>query len=145
MLFRNNEHHDRGIWVDRGIDNRVDAFQVCAPCHEELMKSDPLAEQWHEMHELCPDCRNDFTAHAIAVELLGLPRPFNGMLEDRVLTNDDFNEEPMRPILGLYTHDLMNEGQSPSLSKHDPLYAFREDSLARRMDDYPLYDPNIYL
>jgi len=132
-------------FLAQALDNRVDAFQVCAPCHEELMKSDPFGEQWHEMHELCPDCRHDFTAHAMVVELFGLPRPFNGMLEERVLTNDDFNEEPIRPIPGLYTHDLMNEGQSPTLNMHDPLYAFREDSLARRTNEYPLYEPNNYL
>lgn len=89
MLFRQNKHGERDIWVDRGIDDHVDAFEICDPCHNALMKADPRGERWHEGEELCPKCLRDFDAHAVAVDLLGLPRPVNGMLEDRLLTNDE--------------------------------------------------------
>ena len=96
MLFRRDNRHDqeRGIWVDRGIDSRLDSFEPCEPCTEDLNARDPRGERWHEAEsEMCPSCRAELLAHAWAVELFGLPRPFNGDLEGRVITNEEFEEE----------------------------------------------------
>ena len=94
MHFRRDESQERGIWVDRGMDGRVDGFQVCEPCDEALLARDPRGQRWHEAEdELCPDCRADFLAHALTVDLFGLPRPFNGNIEGRYITNDEWDEE----------------------------------------------------
>ena len=98
MRFRRNNGQERGIWVDRGIDDRVDGFELCDPCDELLDELDPRGERWHDVASgLCPDCRADFLAHALATDLFGLPRPFNGDLEGRYITNDELDEVP-RPI-----------------------------------------------
>jgi hypothetical protein len=97
MLFRKNEELERGVWVDRGVDGRVDGFQVCAPCNEAFLANDTYGPRWHDGTELCPDCRSGFEAHAMAVDLFGLPRPFNGMLEDRLITNDEMESDIRRP------------------------------------------------
>lgn len=41
MLFRENSEEDRRVWVDRGIDGRVDDFQICRPCGDALGGDDP--------------------------------------------------------------------------------------------------------
>ena len=94
MLFRRNNGEERGIWVDRCIDDRVDDFQVCEPCDEVLTARDPRGQRWHEAENgLCPDCKADFLARALAVDLFGLPRPFNGDVEGRYITNEVLDEE----------------------------------------------------
>jgi len=99
MLFRRDNEHEQDIWVDRGIDARVDRFSLCDPCNERLQETDPQGERWHDLEsEICLECRVDFQAHTLAVDLLGLPRPFNGDIEGRYITNDEFAEEP-RPGL----------------------------------------------
>ena len=106
MLFRSNNGEENHVWVDRGIDGRVDDFRICEPCSGALLYDDPEGMRWHEGSELCPDCRADFMAQALAADLFGLPRPFNGMLEDRVLTNDELEEEPPGPVPGALDYFL---------------------------------------
>ena len=94
MLFKRNHGLERGIWVDRSIDDRVDGFELCNPCDDLLQERDPLGEQWHDVASgLCSDCKADFLAHALAVDLFGLSRPFNGDVEGRYITNDTLDEE----------------------------------------------------
>ena len=94
MLFKRNHGLERGIWVDRSIDDRVDGFELCNPCDGLLQEMDPLGEQWHDVASgLCPDCKADFLAHALAVDLFGLPRPFNGDVEGRYITNEVLDED----------------------------------------------------
>ncbi len=95
-LFRKSEEGEQRVWVDRGIDGRVDDFLVCQPCNDALVNDDPQGERWHALSDLCPDCRGGFQAHALAVDLFALPRPLNGMLEERVLTNDESAQDPRR-------------------------------------------------
>lgn len=90
--FRKSEEGEQRVWVDRGIDGRLDDFLVCQPCNDALVNDDPRSERWHPLEDLCPDCRSGFQAHALAVDLFGLPRPLNGVLENRVLTNDESAE-----------------------------------------------------
>ncbi len=94
MFFRRDNEHERRIWVDRDLDARVDNASICEPCDGLLHAIDPKGENWHEMESrLCPDCRTEFQAHALAVDLLALPRPFNGDIEGRYITNEEFAEE----------------------------------------------------
>ena len=97
MLFRKNQKDEQHVWVDRGIDDHVDNFNVCAPCNDALLTGDPHGERWHEGAELCASCRAGFQAHAMMVDLFGLPRPFNGMLEDRLLINDEWEADVRHP------------------------------------------------
>lgn len=108
MLFRQNRHDDRGIWIDRGIDGRVEEFQVCPPCNDALLSNDPRGKRWHPPEELCLQCKTDLQVHALLVDLFGLPRPFNTMLEDRVLTNDELEEEPHAPQSGAFDYFLLD-------------------------------------
>ena len=95
MSFRRDNEHERRIWVDRDLDARVDNASICEPCDGLLRAIDPRGEDWHDMESrLCPECRIDFQAHALAVDLLGLPRPFNGDIENRYITNEELAEEP---------------------------------------------------
>jgi hypothetical protein len=95
MLFRRDNERERGVWVDRGIDGRVDNFSLCDPCNDLLHEMDPRGDKWLDAQSgLCPECRADFQAHALAVDLFGLLRPFNGEIEGRYITNDEFAEEP---------------------------------------------------
>jgi hypothetical protein len=107
MLFRKSFEGEQRVWVDRGVDGRVDDFAICRPCDESFHNSDPYARRWHDMAELCPTCRADFAAHALTVDMLGLPRPFNGMLEDRVLTNDELDAEPPSFMPGAFDYFLL--------------------------------------
>ena len=93
MQFWKDMEKENGIWVDRGIDARLDSFTICKPCSDTLRDNDPQGQRWHEGEELCPTCHVEFEGHALAVDLLELPRPFNGMLEDRLLTNDEVEAE----------------------------------------------------
>lgn len=99
MLFRANKSDASHVWVDRGIDGRVDDFRICEPCNADLLYSDLAGERWHRGDELCPECRGNFALQALATDMLGLPRPFNGMLEDRVLSNDELDADPPGPNL----------------------------------------------
>lgn len=121
LLFRRNDEGDRRVWVDRGIDGRLDDFQVCRPCHDALIEDDPLGQHWHDEEKLCLDCRTEFAARALAVELFGLPRPFNGMLEGRVLTNDELYADPKPAVSGALDYFLPEpaDGFMP-----DPMNAF---------------------
>jgi len=95
MLFRRDNEHEQSIWVDRDLDARLDQAHLCKPCDELLREIDPRGENWHDMQSgLCPECRVDFQAHALAVDLFGLPRPFNGDIEGRYITNEEFAEDP---------------------------------------------------
>ena len=72
MLFRRDNEHERSIWVDRDLDSRVDGgFRICEPCDGLLRAIDPTGEDWHDMESrLCPECRVEFEARALAVDLL---------------------------------------------------------------------------
>lgn len=94
MLFRRNEGEAQRIWVDQGIDGRVDDSPICRPCDDALREDDPRSERWHDANALCMDCRQNIAGRALLGELGLVSRPFNGMLEDRVITNDEFNQEP---------------------------------------------------
>jgi len=101
MLFRRDNGREQAIWVDRGIDGRVDNSGLCNPCDGLLQEMDPLGEQWHDVASgLCPDCKADLLAHALAIDLFGLPRPLNGDIEGRYITNDELDEKqrPGNPL-----------------------------------------------
>ena len=106
MLFRKNFEEDQRVWVDRGIDGRVDDFTICQPCGDALVADDPSGQRWHDGTEMCSTCRADLAAHALAADLFGLPRPFNGMLEDRLLTNDELDAPPPFPVPGAFDYFL---------------------------------------
>ncbi len=130
MLFRKDMERENGVWVDRGIDGRVDAFSICGSCREDLHANDPEGQDWHEGQELCPSCRTDFQAHALAVDLLGLSRPFNGMLEDRVLTNDEVDAEPARAVPGAIEYFSPPEESLPKHGAGDPRLFGEGDALS---------------
>ena len=111
MLFRRDNEHERSIWVDRDLDSRVDGgFRICEPCDGLLRAIDPTGEDWHDMESrLCPECRMDFQAHALAVDLFGLPRPFNGDIEGRYITNEEFAEDPRPGIPEAFDYFLREE------------------------------------
>lgn len=94
MLFRKNEEGDQRIWLDRGIDSRVDDLTICEPCDSALRAEDPKNQRWHDTEELCGECRGHLPWQIILTDLLNAPRPFNGMLEDRLIANDEFEVEP---------------------------------------------------
>ena len=107
MLFRRDNEHEREIWVDRGIDSRVDNSVLCEPCDGLLRAMAPRGEHWHDMESgLCPECRADFQAHALAVDLFGLPRPFNGDIEGRYITNDELDAPPPFSVPGAFDYFL---------------------------------------
>jgi len=153
MLFRRNNGSDRHVWVDRGIDGRVDDFQVCEPCDDALAKYDPYGQRWHDMEKLCPNCRTGFTAHALAVDLFGLPRPFNGMLEDRLLTNDELEAGPRPPVPGAFNYFVPGVFVRTQSGQEDPFEpapfdAFRPgpyDGSQLSPSDYFLPDPYDHL
>jgi len=120
MKFWKDMEKENGIWVDRGIDGRLDNFPICGPCSADLQANDPQGQSWHDGQELCPSCRADFQAHALAVDLLGLPRPFNGMLEDRVLTNDEVGADPAPPVPGAIEYFVPGVGDPGGPSSGDP-------------------------
>ncbi|MCC6694863.1 MAG: hypothetical protein IT365_04440 [Candidatus Hydrogenedentes bacterium] len=123
LLFRKNDEGDRRVWVDRGIDGRLDDFQVCRPCRDALIEDDPLGQHWHDEKRLCLDCRTEFDARALAVDLFGLRRPFNGMLlEDRVLTNDELYANPRLSAPGAFDYFLPEPGDG---FMPDPIAAFQ--------------------
>jgi hypothetical protein len=107
MLFRENFEEDRRVWVDRGIDGRVDDFQICRPCGDTLGADDPNGRRWHDGSELCSTCRADFAAHALATDLFGLPRPFNGDIEGRYITNGELDAPPPFSVPGAFDYFLM--------------------------------------
>ena len=119
MRFRRNEEGLQRIWVDRGIDGRVDDFSICGPCTEKLLTDGSQGMRWHDGNELCPSCHADFQAHALAVDLMGLPRPFNGMLEDRVLTNAELEAALPPPVPGALDYFLPTRGNKCLPSQGD--------------------------
>jgi len=120
MLFRRNLGDEERVWVDRGSDGRVDDFAICPPCNESLLADDPRGSRWHDGAELCSDCRANFLARALAVDLFGLPRPLNGMLEDRVLTNDELAANPASAIPGAFDYFLPGAGDALLADEGDP-------------------------
>ena len=92
MLFTRDLEHERRIWVDRGTDCRLDNFEVCAVCDAVLKAQETEDSAWRELDDLCLECRTDFQAHALAVDLFGLPRPFNGDIQGRYITNAEAAE-----------------------------------------------------
>jgi len=95
MQFVRNHDEDRAVWVDRGIDGRVDGFQVCDPCNNRLIIQDAIREEWREMNNLCLDCRMDFASHSLASDISGIPRPINGMMQDSFKANMEMEAEPL--------------------------------------------------
>lgn len=130
MLFRENREDERRVWVDRGIDSRLDDFTICDPCNETLRASDPEGLRWHDGEELCPKCLADFEARRLAVDLFGLPRPLNGMLEDRVLTNDEAAADPAPPVLGALEYFRHRGGQPSVAASGEPSEPGDGDALA---------------
>ncbi len=97
MYFRRDMDDQDRVWVDRGIDSRVDNFEPCDRCNESLREVDPFGREWHDIGDgLCPECRVDFQAHALAADLFGFPRPFNIENTDRTITNDELEARPSR-------------------------------------------------
>ena len=110
MLFRRDEEDHNRVWVDRGIDSKVDSFEPCGICDAILEAKEPRNQVWHDFdEEFCPGCRTGFAAEALEVDLSGAPRPFNGDLEGRVISNQEFEEErpPVDPSpAGYYGPEL---------------------------------------
>ena len=127
MQFWKDMERESGIWVDRGIDSRLDNFTICDPCGDALRSNDTRGQRWHEGEELCPTCRTDFEARALAIDLLGLPRPFNGMLEERVLTNDELAADPVCPVPGALDYFLASKRGRLLPGAGDPLLPDPED------------------
>ena len=98
MRFQLNKEEIQHVWMDREVDGRVDDFGICGPCTQNLLEDDFDGRHWHDASELCGDCRTDFMAHALASDLFAFRRPLNGMLEDRVLSNDELESEPQGPV-----------------------------------------------
>ncbi len=117
MFFRRDNEHEQRIWVDRELDSRVDSASICEPCDGLLRAIDPRGEDWHDMESrLCLECRVEFQARALAVDLLGLPRPFNGDIEGRYITNEEFAEDQrpgLREALSYFMPDR-GDGFQPS-------------------------------
>lgn len=98
MRIMRNPEDERGIFVDRGEDGRVDEFQICEIDAAILGIVDEKGGHWLDFEQrLCPSCRTDFLIEATITDLMGRSRPFNLMLEERVLTNDEFNADPPDP------------------------------------------------
>jgi len=142
MLFRENREEEGRVWVDRGIDSRLDDFTICNPCNEALRASDPDGGRWHDGKELCPECLVGFEAHKLAVDLLGLPRPLNGMLEDRVLTNDEAEADPAPPVPGALAYLAAREEEPPVADSGGPSGPGGGDPLAASPGDSFPADPN---
>jgi len=142
MLFRRDDGQERSIWVDRGIDGRVDNFKLCEPCNKRINETDPLGERWHSLESgVCPKCRVDFQAHAMAVDLFGLPRPFNGMLDDRVLTNDELEANQRSPIPGAFEYFLPDPGDYFQPGQNDRLLSEPGDRFQPDSGDFFLPGP----
>lgn len=98
MLFRRSLEQEREVWIDRGIDGRVDRFQVCEIDAAIHGIQDEKGERWLDFEQhLCRDCQLGFLIEATITDQMGLSRPFNGMLEDRIVTNDEFDADPPGP------------------------------------------------
>lgn len=93
MLFRRSHDNERFVWIDRGIDRRVDEFRICESCDDRLSIRDAIREDWHEVSDLCLECRSDFAWQSLASDMLGLSRPLNGMSKDGPLSNMEMESE----------------------------------------------------
>lgn len=55
MRFCHDEERDGSIWVDRGIDDKVDLFAPCNSCFQELEPASLEVVAWREAN-LCDEC-----------------------------------------------------------------------------------------
>ena len=103
MLFRRDLEDERRIWVDRGIDGRVDNFgEICCACDALLRARETRTNAWSSMEsELCLDCRTQFAVQAALTDFFDLPRPVNLDQPDRYITNDepDTARQPTEDLL----------------------------------------------
>ncbi|NUM53445.1 MAG: hypothetical protein HUU46_07365 [Candidatus Hydrogenedentes bacterium] len=98
MRIMRNPEDERGVFVDRGEDGKVDEFQICEIDAAILGIVDEKGGHWLDFEQhLCPSCQQDFLIDATISDLMGRSRPFNSMIEGRVLTNDEFDADPPGP------------------------------------------------
>lgn len=90
MRFMRDRENERGIWVDRGIDYRLDHSEVCEICDAIAWAKEPEGSQWMEVKgTLCGSCQSEIGARALANDILGLSRPLNGSDPNLIIPNDD--------------------------------------------------------
>ena len=78
---------DGAIWIDRGVDDKVDRFEPCEVCAAVLQARRLEDQVWQEL-ELCHPCNTRFGVQAALTDILGIQRPFNGMREAEVIDLD---------------------------------------------------------
>jgi hypothetical protein len=97
MRFFEDRERDESIWIDRGVDDKVDRFEPCEVCAAVLQAKQLEDRVWQEL-ELCHPCNTRFGFQAVLSDILDIPRPFNGMLEAEVIDLDNpLREDIQRP------------------------------------------------
>ncbi len=90
MRFYRDHENERHIWVDRGIDSRLDNAEICEVCDAISSVKDPRGDQWLEVEgALCRGCQTEIQAQALANDILGLPRPLNSSDPDLLIPSED--------------------------------------------------------
>ena len=93
MLFCRDNENERRVWVDRGVDNRLDNVEICEVCDAIVAAKEVPGKEWHDADSgLCGDCRTEILVQTLANDIRGDSRPFNMMVKDRVITNDEPEE-----------------------------------------------------
>ena len=94
MLFCRDNENERRAWVDRGVDNRLDNAGICEVCDAITTAKEIPGQEWRDVDTgLCGDCRTEILAQALANDIRSGSRPLNMMAKDRVITNDEMEEQ----------------------------------------------------
>jgi hypothetical protein len=70
MLYRENPMRPGAIWVDRGIDDKVEDFEPCEPCAEYLRPLTQLGDRWQDL-TLCDECFAELEVQSAIDEIKG--------------------------------------------------------------------------
>ena len=101
MLYREDMERERSVWVDRGIDDRVDRFQPCEIC-DAILRAKALEDKvWQELH-MCFECNVNFLAQAIVTDVFGGERPINLDREPETITSNKARENDGPRVNSLY-------------------------------------------
>jgi len=86
MIFRRDIEQEGQIWVDRGVDDKVDHFQPCEICDSVLNARDLQDRVWQQL-ELCRPCNSRLEIES-GIEGVKNERPYNLDPVPEVLSND---------------------------------------------------------
>jgi len=87
MQFLWNKSQAGSIWIDQGIDDKVDAFEPCDLCFSMLEIHAQEDARWNDL-SLCRECTTGFEMQSAINEVKGL-RPYNLDREPERIVLDD--------------------------------------------------------